>query len=71
MIDFLKCNECKNILVFQELFNNNSKNISSCIIKMINSYDEKIKNINLNNKLFIKNNFNENIYYNILINLSV
>ena len=67
----LKCNECKDILAYQELFDNNCKNISSHILKMINNYDENIKNISLNNKLFIKNNFNQNIYYNILINLTL
>ena len=66
--DALKCENCKYIKNSNEIFDRNMNNISASIIKMIEMNNEDIRNINYNNKLFIKNSFNENIYMNQLLN---
>jgi glycosyltransferase involved in cell wall biosynthesis len=66
--DALKCENCKYIKNSNEIFDRNMNNISASIIKMIEMNNEDIRNINYNNKLFIKNSFNENFYMNQLLN---
>ena len=63
----INCKNCEYISKSNEIFINNMNNISVSIIKMIEMHNEEIKNINYNNKLFIQNSFNENIYMNQLL----
>jgi hypothetical protein len=70
-IDCINCINCKNYEYINnnnEIFNSNMNNITLSIIKMIEMDHKKIKDINYNNKLFIKISFNENIYMNQLLN---
>jgi len=66
--DCTNCKNCEYINNSTKIFNSNMNNITVSIIKMIEMSNEEIKNINYNNKLFIKMSFNENIYMNQLLN---
>ena len=67
--DCTGCTHCEYINNSTKIFNSNMNNISDSIIKMIEIGNEEIKNINYNNKAFIKLSFNENIYMNQLLDL--
>ena len=58
----LECIYCNDIINKTKLFNQNLKNISDSLKKMIHYDQNKINEIKINNLNFIKNNFNYQCY---------
>ena len=63
------CILCKNIIDKNNLFNLNVNKITESILKMIELDNESLIKIRENNIEFIKNNFNQEIYINQVLNI--
>lgn len=63
------CIICKQIYNMSKIFNNNLNIISNSILSIIELDNDIINTIKNNNKLFINNEYNQNIYLNQLLNL--
>jgi len=63
------CLICKNINIKKKIFNDNMKNLSYSIIKMIEMENTLIKTIKNNNIDFFHKNFNKKLYINQLLEI--